>query len=245
MTLSACVATKYQMTGKDAPGPTLLELTASNPPLDLALRTTIVYNGPGSWKNDALWDEYVVQIRNRGENTVTLTGAVLADFAGAGVLPGDDPWVLEKESQTLEQRYERAGVAFARGSIPHGLIAGASAVTATSGGIVAGSVATVAAASVIALPVYYVVVWRVNHTNKAAVNSEFTRRRLALPVTLAAGELRTGSLFFPMTPSPQSLTLRWSDGPAAGEVALALQPLQGLHEIASVPNGANESRRTP
>jgi hypothetical protein len=159
------------MTGKGSPPPVLLNLTASVPPVDLGLRTTIVYDGPGPWKRDALWDEYVVTIHNRSDKAVTLTGAVLVDFAGTGWTPGSDPWDLEKESQTLEQRYQRAGVAFARSSIPHALIAGAGVATEASGGIIAGGVATVAAVSVVALPVYYVVVWEVNHKNNAAVSA--------------------------------------------------------------------------
>jgi hypothetical protein len=56
-----------------------------------------------------------------------------------------------------------------------------------------------------------------------------------LPVTLAAGELRTGSLFFPMVPSPRSLTLQWSNGATVGAVVLSLQTLDGLHTVAPVP----------
>jgi len=233
--LSACVATKYQMTGRHDP-PVLLDLNASQPPLVFRLRATIVYNGPGSWKQDALWDEYVATVQNQGDTVMSLTEVALVDLAGSDCRPGNDPWALEKESQSSEERYRRTGVAFARGEIPQALISGAGAATAASGGAVAGGVATVAAASVVALPVYYVVVWGVNYKNRAAVNAEFARRRMALPVTLAVGETRTGSFFFPMTPSPQSLRLRWSSGSAVSEVALSLKPLQGLHGIAPPPN---------
>jgi hypothetical protein len=239
---SGCVATKYQMTGKDAEPPALLNLSTSQPPLHLDLRAAIIYDGPGSWKRDALWDEYVVTIRNQGEQTVTLAGASLVDLAGSVHMPGDDPWDLEKASQTLEQRYRRAGVAFARGSVPRVLLTGASATTAASGGIIAGGVATVAALSVVALPVYYVVVWKLNGRNKAAVNAEFVRRRIALPVTLAAGEQLTGSLFFPMVPSPRSLKLQWSNGTVSAEVVLTLEPLRGLHVTAPVPGESNRDR---
>jgi hypothetical protein len=232
--LGGCFATKYEMAGKNAAPPVLLNLAAEQAPVELGLRTIIAYNGPGSWKREALWDEYVVTVRNGSERELTIAEAALIDFEGATHAPGDDPWRLEKESQTLEQRYRSAGVAFARSSIPRVLITGSSVVTASAGGVVAGGVATVAAASVVALPIYYVVVWSVNRSNKRAVLSEFARRRLVLPLTLAAGEARTGSLFFPMGPNPQSLVLQWSGGTASGKIALSLEPLHGLHATSPV-----------
>ena len=88
--------------------------------------------------------------------------------------------------------------------------------------------ATAAAATMVALPVYYVTVLTINHYNKVAMEKEFTRRRLALPLTLAPGETRTGSFFFPMVPSPRSLGVHWSSGPDSGA---ALLPLGFLHEL--------------
>jgi hypothetical protein len=179
-----------------------------------------------------LWDEYVVTIHNQSEEVVTVSGVTLTDFAGAIRAPGVDPWALEKESQSLEQRFHRTGVAFARSATPRVLITGASVATGASGGLIAGGIATAAAVSVVALPVYYVVVLKVNHTNKAAVLAEFARRRLVLPITLAASETRTGSFFFPMVPNPQSLGLQWSSGATSGEVGISLEALHGLHTAA-------------
>jgi hypothetical protein len=233
--LSGCVATKYQTARRDTPAAVPLDLAIAQPPTDLALRTIIIYNGPGSWKREALWDEYVITVHNQGEQSLTITESTLVDFAGASRAPGAEPWALEKESQTLEQRYRRAGVAFARSALPRATIMGASAASGAVGGTFSVAAATAATASVVALPLYYVVVLSVNRSNKAAVLAEFTRRRLALPLTLAPGETRTGSLFFPMVPDPLSLSLQWSSGPAGGEVVLALAPLHGLHAEMPAP----------
>lgn len=235
MALSGCLATKYQMAGKGIPPPVLLNLTGSQPPVDLALRSVIVYNGPGSWKRTALWDEYVVTIHNQGELPLTVSLAALLDFAGATRSPGVDPWVLEMESQTLEQRYRRAGVAFARSAAPRVALFGATAAGTAAGGTVSTATAAVAAVSVVVFPVYFVVVWTMNRSNKAAVSKEFTRRRLALPLTLAAGDTRTGSIFFPMVPNPQSLNLQWSSDPASGKIAISLEILHGLHTESPAP----------
>jgi hypothetical protein len=226
---AGCVATKYEKAAQDTPPPVPLNLVAAQPPIGVALRSVIVYNGPGSWKREALWDEYVVTIHNQGAQPLTIAAAALVDFAGANQSSGVDPWILEKESQTLEQRYRRAGVAFARSAAPRVLIIGAGAAGGAAGGAFSAAAATAAAVSVVALPVYYVVILSVNHSNKEAVAAEFTRRRLVLPLTLAAGELRTGSFFFPMTPNPRSLNLQWSSGPVRGDLMLSLQSLYGLH----------------
>jgi hypothetical protein len=227
--LPGCLATKYQMAGKDTPPPIPLNLAASQPPVEMALDTVIVYKGAGSWKREALWDEYVVTIRNQGGQALTIADPILVDFGGASRAPGVDPWALAKESQSLEQRYKRAGIAFARSAAPGVLIVGAGAGAIASAGIFSAAAATAATATVIALPVYYVVIASVNHSNKKAIVAEFTRRRLVLPLTLEAGATLTGSFFFPMVPNPQSLNLPWSSGADGGELPLSLEPLHGLH----------------
>jgi hypothetical protein len=64
----------------------------------------------------------------------------------------------------------------------------------------------------------------------------FNRRRLPLPLTLAPGETRTGSLFYPMVRSPSSLTLHWSTDTGS---AMSVLPLEFLHEL-HVPAAPSE-----
>jgi hypothetical protein len=229
LALSGCLATKYQAAQKGTPPPTLLSIADSSPPIDVGLRSVIVYGGPGSWKRRALWDEYVVTIHNQGEKPLTVIAPTLSDFSGTPRSPGVDPWALEKESQTLEQRYRRDGVAFARSTAPRALLLGATVAGAAVGGVAETATAAAASVSVIALPVYYVIVWDKNRSNKAAISTEFARRRLSFPLTLAAGEMRTGSIFFPMVPDPQSLGLGWTSDPKSGGIDIPLQSLAGMH----------------
>jgi hypothetical protein len=56
----------------------------------------------------------------------------------------------------------------------------------------------------------------------------FKRRRLPLPLTLAPGETRTGSLFYPMV-RPGSLALYWSNDSGSETAVLPLEFLQALH----------------
>ncbi len=232
--LSGCVSTKYKMARKSTPPPVPLNLVAAQPPVEVVLNTVIVYQGPGSWKRAAYWDEYVVTLRNQGGQPLTIASAALADFAGVWRAPGDNPWALEKESKTLEQKYRDAGVAFVRNAAPAALF-GTVGVALAMDGVLSTGAATAATGTFLALPVYYLAVWYINSTNKTAIVAEFNRRRLALPLILAPGETRTGSLFFPMVPNPRSLSLHWSSGAAAGDASLSLEPLHGLHVKAPAP----------
>ncbi|MFI4891003.1 MAG: hypothetical protein ACHQIL_10770 [Steroidobacterales bacterium] len=245
LALTGCVATKYQMAQKGAPPPTLLSITDSQPPIDVGVRSVIVDGGPGSWKRRALWDEYVVTIRNQGEEPLTIVDATLIDFSGKPLSPGVDPWALEKASQSLEQRYRSAGVAFARSAAPRAVVFGATAAGAAVGGAAETATAAAAGISVIALPVAYVVVWHKNRLNKAAISTEFARRRLSFPLTLAAGEMHTGSIFFPMVPDPRSLTLSWTSDPKSGAIDISLDSLVGMHVPAQRCVGAGKAGYAP
>jgi hypothetical protein len=251
LALSSCVSTKYKMAPENTPPPRLLNLAATQPPLQVALNMVIIYQGPGSWKRAAFWDEYVVTISNQGTQPLTIASAALADPVGTSHAPGADPWALEKESKTLERKFRDAGVAFVRNAgvgvviVGGGVAAGGGLMAGWAGGTLAGagSVGATAAASAaigVALPLYYLGVWAINSDNKAAIVTEFNRRRLALPLTLAPGETRIGSLFFPMVPNPRSLGLRWSSGTSGGELLLSLESVHGLHVKAPAPASAGK-----
>ncbi len=235
---SGCLATKYRMARKETPPPAVLNLAVNQPPVAAVLNTVIIYQGPGSWKRAAFWDEYVVTLRNEGDRPLTVTAATLTDYAGVPRAPGTDPWALEKQSKTLERKYRDAGVAFARNAGPGVVILSAGLAGVGAAGIMSAGAATVAAGTLVALPAYYVTVWAINSHNKAAVVAEFNRRRLVLPLTLAPGEQRTGSLFFPMVPDPRALDLRWTDG----EIRIPLEPLRGLHVKSPAPPPAPKPR---
>jgi uncharacterized protein YjeT (DUF2065 family) len=238
--LSGCVSTKYKLAKKDTPPVQSLNI-AFPPALPLVptLASLISYGGPGSWKREALWDEYVVTLENRGDRPLSIDSAALADSAGTLYVAGSDPWALEKQSKTLEKQYRDHGEAFLRAAGPGVLVVGAGAVaaSATAGGgmaIVSPALAGAAVAAIVVLPVYYLTVVGINHHNKKAVMTEFKRRRLSLPLAIAPGETRTGSLFFPMVRSPASLNIKWSNESGSAMAELPLEFLRALH-VAPVP----------
>jgi hypothetical protein len=241
--LCGCVATKYQLAGHRTPPAELLNRPF--PPsgsLEASLLTLVTYHGPGSWKREALWDEYVVALHNGSERPIAVGSATLTDSAGIVAAAGVDPWALEKQSRVLEKRYRTEGEAFVRAAGPGALIVGAgaaaAAATTTAGAwtFVAPAAVGASLAALTILPVYYGTVVIIDHHNKQRVMTEFTRRRLPLPLTLAPGETRIGSLFYPMIRSPGALVLRCSTESGSPETALPLDFLSGLHVPAEPAN---------
>ena len=226
---TGCVSNKYKMAASGTALPQLLNVAFAPAPLEATLNSVITFNGPGSWKRDAFWDEYIVTLHNPGNQPLTVTTAGLTDFAGLARTAGGEPWGLENESRTLERKYKDAGMAFVRYTAPGLLIVGTGTAAAASAGFLSAGAATAGAAIVVVLPIYYIGVVVINHKNKAAMSGEFNRRRHALSLRLAPGETRTGSFFFPTVPSPRSLGLGWSTATASGESVLPLDFLHGLH----------------
>lgn len=228
-----CVAAKYQLARKSTPPIQLLNVDfPRSTPLEARLVTVISYGGPGSWKRQALWDEYVVCLHNTSEQPISVDRAVLSDSAGLPLAAGVDPWALEKQSKALEKSYRDSGKAFVRGAGSGVLIVGAGAAAAaatTSAGMISPAVAGATLTAVFVLPVYYGSVLVINHHNKNVVGAEFTRRRMPLPLRLEPGETRTASVFYPMVRSPTALGLHWSTESASGEAALPLEFLRELH----------------
>jgi hypothetical protein len=228
--LAACVSPKYKRADKNAAAPVPLNVKFPSSALEASLYTEISDGGPGSWKREAFWDEYVVTVHNPGDQAINVTSVALTDYEGVPRPAGSDPWALEKESKTLERRYRDAGVAFARIAAPRviGTTAEPGVVASAGIGSTGAAAAATATATAVAIPVYGMTVLGINMHNKKAIKKEFDRRRLPLPLTVGPGETRTGSLFFPMTPNPQALTLHWK-GTADGETALDMHFLEGLH----------------
>jgi hypothetical protein len=240
--VTGCVSGNYRFASKDMPPASALNVHFPPAPLEASLASVITDGAPGSWKREAFWDEYVVALHNTGEQPLEVASLSLVDFAGTSRAPGDDPWALERESKTLERKYQDSGMAFARIAVPRILLATAEPVVIASAGIGAAGAAAAATATAVALPVYGLTIWGINRHHKSAIKAEFNRRRLPLPLSLAPGETRTGSLFFPMIPNPRSIDLNWSTESGTDDSVLPLDFLYGLHVPAA--SAANVTLKT-
>jgi hypothetical protein len=232
-TSTGCVtAKKYKLAKENTPPARALAWGVSIPSAELRLATVIVFKGAGSWKREARWDEYVVEVTNRGGMPLAIDFAGLVDIQGTMQLPGADPWKLEKLSYTNWDKYGKTGLKLLAGAGAVTLYVGAG-VGLTYGALLGGTVSSGAVAAMNLIPVVALVdvttVAVMNHKNKQKVVAEFNRRRLPLPQTIAPGQTVAGSLFFPMTPGPQRLVLKGQSGAAPLDLTLELKPLASLH----------------
>ena len=225
----------YQTAQAGTPLLVPVNLATVQPPAAMVLHTIITSDGPGSWTREAFWDEYVVTLSNQGTQPLTIASAALTDSAGTNHAPGARLKALAKESRILEQECRDAGVTFVRNAGVRVVAAGGGVrLVGVSGGALAAGAGLAAAAA--AVPVPYEYIRKIDKSNNQnSIVAEFTRRCLALPLLLAPGEARVGSLFFPMVPNPRALSLRWSSGTSGGELTLPLDSVHGLHVPAAAP----------
>lgn len=216
---------RYRMVKENTAPPAALNLGLTVSKVTVRVDSVIVYRGPGSWKQEALWDEYRVTVVNDGTGVLLLEAFALLDPIGVLQEPGTDPWRLEKRSETNWQRYARVGELVLGAGAAVGVIELSAIGYGLTGGTVAGLFFIVPAVVVADVAV---VAWK-NHSNRVEVEKEFSRRRLVFPRTLAGGESVTGSLFFPMVPAPQRLVLQGRVDGVPLELSLDLRPLAGLH----------------
>ena len=229
--LSGCVSAKYKFAKPEStPPPVVLSLAAAPAALGATVDTVIAFQGPGSWKRDAYWDEYRLTLKNRDGVPVTVESASLIGIAGQPATPGVEPWALERVSRSLAEK--SFGVA-KDVSIQLGSGLGATSLAAGVGAALGGSgwaaLGGAAVGVVVAVPTVIGVSLYRNISGRHEIEREFANRRLNLPAVLAPGEIAPGSFFFPITPGPQRLTLRCRAGGDPFDVVIDLGPLAGLH----------------
>jgi hypothetical protein len=242
LALCGCVTRGYKFAPKNTPAPVALHLDGAQPPVEAAVHNVIVYHGPGSWKREAYWDEYVVSVANCGPTPITIDAAILFDQQGAPVETGIDPWALDRLSKKWWETNgaRQTGTYFVLGV---GTAAGAGVAMASAySGLWGASVSAgaIGAAAAVTLPFVAVGTVVANIHSKHKVEAEFTRRRLVLPLTLTPGQTVQGSLFFRITPGPQRLALHGRAADQPCDVTIPLTPLAGLH-FAPPPGAAPRS----
>ena len=245
---AGCTMPGYQLAPKDTPQPVVLNLPSTEPPVEALLHTVIIYRGPGSWKRNAFWDEYVVTVANRSDSLLTVESASLTDFSGATSEAGTNPWVLERTSRSLvDQGFGLAQSAAIQIGGGLAVVAVGSSVGVLMAGSSYGILGPVSAASVgslVVLPAFVSGTVYTNISSHRAIDREFARRRLDLPVALQPGQLVQGSLFFRISPGPQRLVLSCRIGERPRDVVIDLTPIGDLHLRPAAENrddGTSES----
>lgn len=245
--LSACGAKIV----KDAPPPpTDRVLTeAASPQANAQLTWVLVSESPGSWAEEAVWDEYLVRVRNTGAAPITITGAVLEDSSGTPATPLASRKELVKGSKQMARRYKDQGMTVYTGLGGAGM--GTLGVASTAGGVAYASTlslgimggassSSLAIGSALGLVVTGPVLGTigiVRASRARRMDKRIRARATPLPVTVAPGEAVMLDLFFPISPAPNALTIGYRAGDAEERVVIdTRQALAGLH--LPVPEGA-------
>jgi hypothetical protein len=211
--------------------------------LRAALHAVVLPNGPGSWAQNAYWDEYYVQVTNVSAQPVQLTGLAVVDSTGTRLAALDDRKALVRGSKATAKRYRAQGVKVTGGAGSAGLmLAGAgvtvagvgTAVGATYASVLAGggtaAGATAAAGAMMLAGPAIAIVGIVRAVRIGQVTDELHRRAPAWPIVIAPGETRALDAFVPLAPSPTRVELDYAVADATQQLVLDVQaPLQGLH----------------
>lgn len=214
--------------------PVALDLTATTPAASVRLHQVIVFHGPGSWKRDAYWDEYVMTLTASARQSLTVDAVTLVDADGQVTPAGDQPWSIDRVSRERLKVARHLGRDILLGAGTGAAWLGSMALFASNftlcGAATNSTAAAVGATGVVVIPAIALGSGVRTLVARGKISREFNRRRLAVPMTLAPGASRTGSFFFPVTPAPARLVLRGHDDEGtSSEVTLELTGLTQLH----------------
>ena len=206
----------------------------------LAVERVVVRNGPGAWVKDAAWDEYLVKLEAYGDAPVRVLEVSLeSEHLPEAAHPTAQLDALEKGTSAQVRVLQTAGVAVALG---YG--AGALAFAGAAGGASQVGVLAAASAAVILMPVAAIaggVYMHKKHKRQKAdrvlMQDEIGRRALAVPLEIAPESVREGSWFFPITPAPTRLQVRYEQGGEEHQLAIELPQLAQLHMKAPAKPG--------
>jgi hypothetical protein len=220
------------------PQPLVLEealAESSDADVDAALDWVIVRDGPGTWAKNADWDEYLVTIRNRSAEPVTVTAVSVTDSSETRHAPVSSRKKLVKASRQTAKRYKGQGIEVKAGIGGGALVVagGLSAGVGAGAGVAAvyGSGAAVGAtAGALVLAPVLVVGGVVKGVNNSKVNNQIETRQTALPLQVEPGSSQILDLFFPIAPSPLEVRVEYGDSSGGHTIVLDTRDvLNGLH----------------
>lgn len=228
---SGCVSSDVRRAPVNTPPALALALPGRPAGALLAtVETVIVYDGPGSWKRRAFWDEYVVTVKNSGPTPASILDATLVDAQNQWIQPGSNWKDLERQSADWWKRNATANnLVLGAGMTVLAGTMGASAVAMFAAAIVgSGPVLGIAAgAALVSLGTAHVFTSH-SDDNERFITSEFNRRRIHFPCLVPGKSATSGSFFFRITPSPKQLLVHVE---VAGRNQVAVVELASLHGL--------------
>ncbi|MEM6640581.1 MAG: hypothetical protein AAF610_11865 [Pseudomonadota bacterium] len=204
-----------------------LAVTADNQ-MVVALDWVVIRNGPGAWAQNAHWDEYLIQASNASDRPWKITDVRLNDVVGEEIIRRGSYQGLVRGTKQVARRLGGEGQKVRPGAGGDALYdAGAYATSVASAyaflyGIFneagAAFIFTGSTTSSLALFAPFAaapVLLRSaaeRKNDQRDVARELGARQTLFPLEVDAGETKPMCVFFPITPSPQSISVHYTDG---------------------------------
>ena len=236
--LTACGGgTRLIKNAPPPPQPIAALAVASDETLSAQLQWVIVRDGPGTWAQNADWDEYLIAVRNLSAAPIQVTGVVLFDSMDQPNSISASRTALVDASRKNAQRYKDSGLKVAAGrGRGLALVAGGAGATTLGMGAAyatlmgAGSGAAAAASGLILAGPAMVTMAIVRGVRKGAVTKRIKERSTVFPLSIPASESQSLDIFFPLAPAPRRIDILYTD--ATGPHVLSTdtsKALDGLH----------------
>jgi hypothetical protein len=210
-------------------------VTASDQTLSADLDWVIIRDGPGTWAKNVDWDEYLITVRNVGDESIEITNITVLDSLGTRIESRRDRKRLVKGTKETKRRYKGEGLQVKAGwgtgtlfTAGAASVAGSAAVVA-SAGVFSSTAGAAATGGLILLPAF-AVGGVVRGVNNGRVNKQIESRQTPLPLVLQDDEDKAIHAFFPLTPSPIQIEITYFDSRGDHTLIVDTQAaLEGLH----------------
>ncbi len=207
----------------------------------MTLDWVIVRGGPGTWAKNADWDEYLIRVRNRGDEYPTDYKYRRNGLPGYRHRPSESRKQLVKGTKAAGRRYKGAGLNAKAGAgagtlMVAGAVTGAAAISVGSAIALVGRTELIAGAALggLVLAPALAVGGIFRGVNNSKVGNQIESRQTRLPIVLQKDEDKGLDFFVPMTPSPQQIEMTYVD--SRGDHILVVDTraaLEGLHLVSA------------
>ncbi|MDA0679891.1 MAG: hypothetical protein O3A13_03760 [Proteobacteria bacterium] len=205
--------------------------------ISATLDWVVVRGGPGTWAKNADWDEYLIRVRNVGDDSLQVTNVAVVDSLGTRVEAGTDRKQLVKGAKQAERRYKGQGLKVKAGAgaktlMVSGAVTAAAVLSVGAAAAFGGPMLAGAALGGIVLAPVLAVGGVFRGVNNGKVSNQIEFRYTPMPVALKNGEESALNIFFPLSPSPRQIELTYVDSEGEHVIVVDTQAaLNGLHLV--------------
>ena len=209
--------------------------TAADQSLAVTLDWIIVRDGPGTWAKNVDWDEYLIQVQNRGDDSLQITNIAVVDSLGTRIEAGETRKQLVKSTRKTKRRYKGEGLNVNAGAgagtlMVTGAVTAATAVSLGSAAVYGGTAVAGAAAAGLVLAPALAVGGVFRAVNNSKVGNQIESRKTLLPLPLHDDTEKGLHVFFPLAPSPRQIEITYVDSLGTHTLIVDTQvALEGLH----------------